>query len=84
MPPATPELYESMLPTIMRGTTSTLGAVLIATIALFQPRLRIGVTAGINGLRQLHNGRIGDYVTWLVLGIGILGTLLAKLLAPAT
>lgn len=56
----------------------------VEAIALFQPRLQIGVATGIMGLRQLHSGHIGDYVTWLVLGISILGTLLAKLSALAT
>lgn len=84
MPPATPPTHESMLPTIVKGISSTLGAILLAAITLFQPRLQIAVATGIMGLRQLHSGHIGDYVTWLVLGITILGTLLANLSALVT
>ena len=34
-----PESHESMLPTIIRGTASTLGAIAIASVALFRHRL---------------------------------------------
>jgi multicomponent Na+:H+ antiporter subunit D len=77
-----PEQLSSLLPTVVRGTASTVCAVLIALIALSQPRLWImrfpgvrSVQAGIRTLRQLHSGHVGDYVTWLVLGVGAFGAL---------
>jgi hypothetical protein len=31
----------------------------------------------VAGLKALHSGAIGDYVTWLVVGITVLGGLVA-------
>jgi multicomponent Na+:H+ antiporter subunit D len=61
--------------------TATL-AVGLAGLALAAPRPglhRVGEAAGraIAGLRALHSGYIGDYVTWLVAGAAVLGGLFA-------
>ncbi|WP_407892765.1 hypothetical protein [Scytonema sp. NUACC26] len=53
----------------------------IAIVALFRHRLFSfdAMLAGINVLRQLHTGHVGDYVTWLVLGFSTFGILLGML-----
>lgn len=61
------------------------GAIILAAIALFRDRLPqvlgtvAGATAGraIKGLRALHDGHIGDYVTWLVVGVSVFGGICA-------
>jgi multicomponent Na+:H+ antiporter subunit D len=40
-------------------------------------RVRAGLAAAIRPVRVLHSGRIGDYTAALVLGVGILGGLMA-------
>ena len=53
----------------------------LAAIALFRGPLRDllpgvsgrGLRAGLSGLRTLHSGHVGDYVTWLVVGTVALG-----------
>lgn len=53
----------------------------LAAIALFRGPLRDllpgasgrGLRAGLSGLRALHSGHVGDYVTWLVVGTVALG-----------
>ena len=66
------------------GIASTLGAVAVAALALRRrPRggplvAAVAATAdGIESIRDLHSGRIADYVTWLVAGAALLGGLLA-------
>jgi multicomponent Na+:H+ antiporter subunit D len=66
------------------GAGSTLGAVAIAAIALRRRPVRgaLGSAAratvvAVEAIRDLHTGRIGDYVTWLVAGAALLGALLA-------
>lgn len=57
------------------------GALALAALALFRRRLpralRMGASAtggrAIKGLRHLHSGQIGDYVTWLVVGVSLFG-----------
>jgi multicomponent Na+:H+ antiporter subunit D len=56
-------------------------ALALAAIALFHGPLRDllpgasgrGLRAGLSGLRTLHSGHVGDYVTWLVVGTVALG-----------
>jgi multicomponent Na+:H+ antiporter subunit D len=56
-------------------------ALALAAIALFRGPLRDllpgasgrGLRAGLSGLRTLHSGHVGDYVTWLVVGTVALG-----------
>jgi multicomponent Na+:H+ antiporter subunit D len=64
------------------GLLTTAAAVGLAYLALAPPRPglhRVGVAAGraIGGLRGLHTGYVGDYVTWLVAGTAVLGGLFA-------
>jgi multicomponent Na+:H+ antiporter subunit D len=66
------------------GVLSTGLAVLVALAALHRDRLPRGpgrlvrpVVAAVTGLRALHSGHVGDYVAWLVLGVAVLGALIA-------
>ncbi|HWE60079.1 MAG TPA: proton-conducting transporter membrane subunit [Chloroflexota bacterium] len=62
-----------------------IGAFLLAAVALFRRQLpsALGATANaslgraITGLRLLHDGHIGDYVMWLVIGVSIFGGICA-------
>jgi multicomponent Na+:H+ antiporter subunit D len=74
------------LPTagVLLGTASVGGALLLALLALY--RERAGASVGrvlhrappiVLALRALHSGVIGDYVTWLVIGLAVLGGLFA-------
>ena len=57
----------------------------LALAGLWRPRLARSLpasacraaAAALGGLRALHSGAVGDYVTWLVAGTAILGGLLA-------
>jgi multicomponent Na+:H+ antiporter subunit D len=57
------------------------GAVGVAATALARGPLRDllggvpgrGVRAGLAGMRTLHSGHVGDYVTWLIVGTVALG-----------
>jgi multicomponent Na+:H+ antiporter subunit D len=58
------------------GAASVLGALLAALAALHVPRARIpapGLGTVVRVLRAWHSGHIGDYVTWLVVGVVGLG-----------
>jgi multicomponent Na+:H+ antiporter subunit D len=65
---------------ILVGLGSAAGAVALAWLDLFRHRLpaiqhldgRIIVQA-VAALKAMHNGRVGDYVVWLTLGVALLG-----------
>jgi hypothetical protein len=60
------------------------GAIVIALAALFRDRVPfrspVFTLEALNALRDVHSGRVSDYVTWLTLGVGGMGVLLAFLL----
>ena len=64
---------------------SAIGAVLLAAVALNRERLRPRfikaslhwLNRGLDPIRALHSGAVGDYVTWLVVGVTVLGGLFA-------
>jgi multicomponent Na+:H+ antiporter subunit D len=64
------------------------GAVGLAWVALARGRVRDAVRPGVaaaadralRGLRELHSGHVGDYVTWLVVGTVVLGGIFAATL----
>jgi multicomponent Na+:H+ antiporter subunit D len=64
------------------GLLSATLAVVVALLAVHgrgQPRLITTARAlqpALTGLRRLHSGHIGDYVTWLLVGVAALGALL--------
>jgi multicomponent Na+:H+ antiporter subunit D len=68
---------------VVWGIVSLAGALLLAAAALYRERLRGLVRAVVparpvfRGLQTLHSGVIGDYVTWLVVGLAVLGGLFA-------
>jgi multicomponent Na+:H+ antiporter subunit D len=62
------------------GVASLIGAMVAALSALYLPRvsgrlsrLRDVGTAAARELREWHSGHIGDYATWLVVGVVVLG-----------
>jgi multicomponent Na+:H+ antiporter subunit D len=63
------------------GAAATLGSLLLAGLALFGAPLRerlpdtlvAPVLAGLNRLRMLHSGHIGDYIAWWTAGAALLG-----------
>jgi multicomponent Na+:H+ antiporter subunit D len=63
------------------GAASVLGAFAVAAIGLFGkgavealPRPVLAVpTRALAGLRDLHSGHVGDYVTWLTVALAALG-----------
>ncbi len=63
------------------GLAATLGALVVAGLALFGAPLRDRLPAfalrpvvvGVSGLRQLHSGHIGDYIAWWTTGAALLG-----------
>jgi multicomponent Na+:H+ antiporter subunit D len=67
---------------------STVGALALALLALFGRHLRYSpprtlvavVRAGSSRLRVLHSGHPGDYVTWLTLGVAVIGALFTLML----
>lgn len=63
------------------GAAAAVGAVAVAALSLFGERLRSllpkpmlrPVLVGVNGLRALHSGHIGDYIAWWTAGAAALG-----------
>jgi multicomponent Na+:H+ antiporter subunit D len=61
------------------------GALALAAVALIRGRVRDALRPGaagaadraLLGLRELHSGHVGDYVTWLVVGTVVLGGIFA-------
>jgi multicomponent Na+:H+ antiporter subunit D len=66
------------------GAAGTLGALLVAWLGLFGYRLGSlpgQATQPLGTLRALHSGRVGDYVTWLTVGLAAIGGVCALTLA---
>jgi multicomponent Na+:H+ antiporter subunit D len=78
-------LLKLTAPSVVWGIASALGAVLLALVALNRERLRPravkrplhALNVALDPLRALHSGAVGDYVTWLVVGVTVLGGLFA-------
>jgi multicomponent Na+:H+ antiporter subunit D len=69
---------------IISGLVAAAGAVLYALLALFSYRLPEGLQhllarlgGALGRLRAIHSGHPGDYVTWITVGIAVLGALCA-------
>jgi multicomponent Na+:H+ antiporter subunit D len=81
---ATTTAREIDSPGAISGFAPITGAIAVALGALFRDRLPFRFPSfmikAMHTLRTLHSGKIGDYVIWLTLGVGGLGTLLAILL----
>jgi multicomponent Na+:H+ antiporter subunit D len=68
------------------ATTALVGAIAMAALALTRGRIRDlagtgpagrALRATLAGLRALHTGQVGDYVTWVVVGTALLGAIWA-------
>ena len=67
------------------GAASTLGALAFAAFGLYRRRLPAALRRGaaavagrpVAGLKALHSGAVGDYVTWVTVGVAVLGGLFA-------
>jgi multicomponent Na+:H+ antiporter subunit D len=65
----------------MAGVLSAIGAAAVALVGLFRGRLPASLRDAVwsvwrpplTALRTVHSGHVGDYVTWLMLGLAILG-----------
>lgn len=64
----------------LAGVVLALGVAVLAVSAHGQPavlrRLRDATRPLLGGLRQLHSGHVGDYVSWEVAGVAVLGGVL--------
>lgn len=76
-------LLKLPIASVLWGLASLAGAILLAGIALYRERLAGALRAlrpfrpAAAALQTLHSGAVGDYVTWLVAGIAVLGGLVA-------
>jgi multicomponent Na+:H+ antiporter subunit D len=81
--PANHDLPELTTAGVIWGIVSVAGAILLAAAAIYRERLGAILRAvrparpAFEALRALHSGAIGDYVTWLVVGMTVLGGLFA-------
>jgi multicomponent Na+:H+ antiporter subunit D len=72
---------------VLYGLGAAGGALLLAALALFRRRLPTALCAVANraggpalrGLRALHSGNVADYVTWVVIGVAVVGGLFSLL-----
>ena len=86
--PARTKSYSPSTTAIVHGVSSTLGALAFAAFGLYRRRLPVLVRRAVGrvvapvfaGLKALHSGAVGDYVTWVVAGGAALGGAFALLL----
>jgi multicomponent Na+:H+ antiporter subunit D len=77
----------SRLSGLVYGVSAAAGAILLAALALLRRRLPAGLCAiadrvggpVFTGLRALHSGNVADYVTWVVVGVAVVGCLFTVL-----
>jgi multicomponent Na+:H+ antiporter subunit D len=64
---------------LLTSGLGAVGALLVAAFSLWGRRLAaVRASARVVApLRRLHSGHIGDYVTWVAVGIGVVAGLLA-------
>ncbi|GGM58973.1 cation:proton antiporter [Micromonospora sonchi] len=72
---------------ILLGAASTVLAMIIAGISLHvrppeRGHFRSRMIAGVELVRRLHSGHIGDYVAWLLFGAAVLAALIGLPLLP--
>jgi multicomponent Na+:H+ antiporter subunit D len=79
-PAHAPQSEEWPLPGAVKGAAAALIAGLLAWVSLFRGRLRLRVDNTIRPLRLLHSGLVGDYITWLTVGVAVFGAFFVGLL----
>ena len=71
---------------VLAGTGSTIGALILAFLALYWrrlPLLRRGFEPGVGltaPVQRFQSGVVNDYVTWIVLGLAVIGGVLALII----
>jgi hypothetical protein len=71
---------------VLSGTGATIGALILAFLALYWrrlPLLRRGYEPGAGPtapIQCFQSGVINDYVTWMVLGLAVIGGVLALII----
>ncbi|MGH3744370.1 MAG: complex I subunit 5 family protein, partial [Mycobacteriales bacterium] len=82
-PGSLPEGIDWTTSGVALGLSSSVLAVAVAALGLYGPAYRERLqpvlapfAAGLSGLRRLHSGHVGDYVTWLFVGVGLLAALI--------
>jgi hypothetical protein len=84
--PAAAESSGITVSDVLTSTGTTIGALILAFLALYWrrlPLLRRGYEpgAGLTGpIQRFQSGVINDYVTWMVLGLAIIGGVLALII----
>jgi hypothetical protein len=84
--PAAAESSGITVTDVLTGTGSAIGSLVLAFLALYWRRLPLlrrgyepgaGLTAPI---QRFQSGVVNDYVTWMVLGLGVIGGVLAPII----
>jgi hypothetical protein len=84
--PAAAESAGITVSDVLTGTGTAIGALILAFLALYWRRLPLlrrgyepgaGLTAPI---QRFQSGVINDYVTWMVLGLAVIGGVLALII----
>ena len=57
---------------LARGASALGIGILLAAVTLRSTRTR-RVAAALGGVRQLHRRLVPDYVTWIMVGLGVFG-----------
>ena len=84
--PAAAESAGITLSDVLTGTGTAIGALILAFLALYWrrlPRLRRGYEPGAGltaPIQRFQSGVINDYVTWMVLGLAVIGGVLALII----
>jgi multicomponent Na+:H+ antiporter subunit D len=67
---------------VLQALGVTLAAIILAWFSLipYSRRAPRMLRLPINGLRALHTGVVGDYVMWIVVGVGALGLIFMRIL----
>jgi multicomponent Na+:H+ antiporter subunit D len=72
---ALPPVPTTTLSARLGDLAETAGAVLFALFGLTRRRMQSTLTAATAALHRLHNGHIGDQVTWAIVGLAVLAGL---------
>jgi multicomponent Na+:H+ antiporter subunit D len=87
-PPVASRSFEPDAASYAYGVASVLAAILLASLGLYRERIPAAVRRfaaraarpSLDRLKLLHDGVVGEYVTWLTVGAATVGALLALLI----